>query len=182
MNAVGALEALQFPAYVVDCQRRVRWQNPASIELLGDLRGRLDTSAGLDQHDLARARAAFEQKVDGAPHTELEVSVRRSDGTGVRVAVSSVPLKDCDGAMIGSFGVVQVLGDVDPRSDRAPSLSARQHEVLELLAAGRSTGEMAQQLDISPETVRNHVKRVLGAVGASSRVEAVAKARGLGLI
>ena len=39
-----ALEAVPVPAYIVDLQRRLRWQNAASIELVGDLRGRLDGS------------------------------------------------------------------------------------------------------------------------------------------
>jgi DNA-binding CsgD family transcriptional regulator len=181
-DVVGALEAIQVPAYIVDRQRRIRWQNPTSIELVGDLRGRLDGSAGLDSQDLPRAREAFTQKLNGAPSTELEVSVSRPDGTRVRVAVNSVPLKDADGAMIGSFGLVQVLGEVDPSSERPPALSPRERETLMLLAAGCSTGEMAKEMSISVETVRNHVKRVLRNLGASSRVEAVAKARRVGLI
>jgi DNA-binding CsgD family transcriptional regulator len=181
-GVVGMLEAVRIPAYIVDCHRRVRWQNAASIELVGDLRGRLDGSIGLDQQDLARAREVFAQKQNGAEHTELEVSVARPDGTRVRVAVSSVPLKDDDGVMIGSFGLVQVLRHVERRSERAPSLSPRERETLTLLAAGSSTAEMAEQMGISKETVRNHVKRVLRTIGASSRVEAVAKARRLGLI
>jgi LuxR family transcriptional regulator, regulator of acetate metabolism len=55
-------------------------------------------------------------------------------------------------------------------------------ETLTLLAAGCSTREMAKEMSISVETVRNHVKRVLRNLGASSRVEAVAKARRVGLI
>jgi DNA-binding CsgD family transcriptional regulator len=41
---------------------------------------------------------------------------------------------------------------------------------------------MAQQMHIAKETVRNHVRRVLGSLDASSRLEAVAKARRVGLI
>jgi DNA-binding CsgD family transcriptional regulator len=181
-DVVGTLEAIRVPAYIVDRQRRVRWQNPASIELVGNLRGRLDGSAGLDPEDLPRAREAFAQKLNGAPSAELEVSVARPDGTRVRVAVNSVPLKDADGVVIGSFGLVQVLGEVDPSSERAPALSPRERETLMLLAAGCSTERMAQEMFISTETVRNHVKRVLRSLGASSRVEAVAKARRVGLI
>jgi len=181
-DIVQLLEAMRVPAYIVDRQRRLRWQNAASIELVGDLRGRLDSSVGLDPKDLARARQAFARKLNGAAHTQLEVTVARRDGTPVRTSVSSVPLKDADGVMIGSFGLVQVLGEVEPTSASAPSLSPRERETLTLLAAGLSTVQMAEQMGISKETVRNHVKRVLRSLGARSRVEAVAKGRRAGLI
>src|SRR5712691_8171353 len=126
------LEAIGVPGYMVDCHRRVRWQNAASIELFGDLRGRLDGGV-LAPEDLGRARDAFARKQKGAPHTELEVSVARRDGTRVRVAVNSVPLKNADGAMIGSFGLVQVLGEIEHSVERAPRLSPRERETLTLL-------------------------------------------------
>jgi DNA-binding CsgD family transcriptional regulator len=146
------------------------------------VRGRLDGSVGLDRDDVGRAREAFERKLNGAAHTELEVSLARPDGTRVRLAVNSVPLKGGDGVVIGSFGLVQVLGEVESSLTRAPSLSPRERETLMLLAAGCSTGQMAEKMSISKETVRNHVKGVLRSLGATSRVEAVAKAREVGLI
>jgi DNA-binding CsgD family transcriptional regulator len=180
-DALPLLEAVGVPAYVVDRHRRVRWQNAASIELVGDLRGRLDGSV-LAPEDLPRARDAFRQKQRGASQTELEVSVARPDGRRVRVAVNSVPIRDAGGAVIGSFGLVQVLGEIDPSLERAPRLSRRERETLALLAAGYSTTQMAEQMSIATETVRNHVKGVLRSLGARSRVEAVAKARRMGLI
>jgi DNA-binding CsgD family transcriptional regulator len=180
-DALPMLEAVMVPAYIVDRHRRVRWQNAASIELVGDLRGRLDGSV-LGPEDLPRAREAFSRKQRGASHTELEVSVARRDGTRVRVAVSSVPLKNRGGNMIGSFGLVQVLGEIEPSFERAPRLSPRERETLTLLAAGYSTPQMAQEMNIATETVRNHVKGVLRGLDASSRVEAVAKARRMGLV
>jgi DNA-binding CsgD family transcriptional regulator len=181
-GALPMLEAVRFPAFIVDSQRRVRWQNEASVELVGDLRGRLDGSAGLSPEDLERAREAFAQKERGASHTELEVSLVRRDGTRVRVAVSSVPLKRPDGAMIGSFGLVQVLEELEPSVGRPPMLRPRERETLALLAAGYSTTKMAHAMGIYKETVRNHVKGLLRSLDARSRVEAVAKARDAGLI
>jgi DNA-binding CsgD family transcriptional regulator len=181
-DAVRALQDVRVPAYIVDRHRRVRWQNIASIELFGDLRGRLDGSVGLDAEDLPRARDAFTQKLNGAQHADVEVSVARADGTRMRVRVSTVPLKDGAGEMIGSFGLIQVLERTEAWSERRPSLSPRERETLALLADGCSTAQMAEQMGIAKETVRNHVKRVLRAIGASSRVEAVAKARQIGLI
>jgi DNA-binding NarL/FixJ family response regulator len=79
----------------------------------------------------------------------------------VRVAVNSVPLKNADGVVVGSFGLIQVLGELEPSLERPPRLSPRERETLTLLAAGYSTAQMAQQMTIAKETVRNHVKRVL---------------------
>ena len=180
--AVVLLEAVAVPAYIVDNDLRVRWQNAASRELVGDLRGRLEINSKDAPEDLDRARDAFTQKQNGAEHTELELSVVRRDGALVRVAVSSVPLKDSAGTMLGSFGLVQVLGEIEAASERPPRLSPRERETLALLAAGNSTTEMAERMSISKETVRNHVKRVLRGLDASSRVEAVAKGRRAGLV
>lgn len=120
--------------------------------------------------------------VPGESHTELEVVTSRRDGGGIRVAVNSVPLRNGNGVLVGSFGLVHVLEELELSSAAAPSLSPREHQTLTLLAAGLSTAQMAEQMGISKETVRNHVKGLLRGLGARSRVEAVARARRAGLI
>jgi DNA-binding CsgD family transcriptional regulator len=181
-GAVALFEVIAVPAYIVDNDLRVRWQNAASRELVGDIRGRLEDNSQIVPEDLHRVREAFAQKQSGAEHTELELSMLRRDGALVRVAVSSVPLKNQAGAMIGSFGIVQVLRELESASERPPRLSPRERETLALLAAGHSTAEIAERMAISKETVRNHIKRVLSGLDANSRVEAVAKARRAGLV
>jgi DNA-binding CsgD family transcriptional regulator len=175
------VEAVGFPAFVVDLDRRIRWQNAAGIETFGDMRGRLDASV-LAPEDVALAREAFARKQMGATHTELEVTVVRADSTRVRVAVSSVPVKGADNAMIGSFGLVKVLAEAGPPAASAPELTPRQRQTLTLLAAGCSTMQMAELMSVSPDTVRNHVKRLFRALGVRSRVEAIAKGREANLI
>jgi len=71
-----------------------------------------------------------------------------------------------------------------PVPDRrdAPALTPRQLEVLELLAEGKSAKEIGQGLYLSEATVRNHVRSLLRALGAHSQLEALAKARRLGLL
>lgn len=65
-----------------------------------------------------------------------------------------------------------------PTSNDARSLfaelTAREREVLALLAEGLSTGDIAQRLVISPNTVRNHIQQILQKLYVHSRVEAVA--------
>ena len=54
------------------------------------------------------------------------------------------------------------------------TLTAREREVLTLLAAGRTTDQMVRELHLSVNTVRNHVQRILKKTGTASRLEAVA--------
>ena len=63
-----------------------------------------------------------------------------------------------------------------------PELSSRKIEILNLVAKGLSNKEIAQIVGVSPETVKDHVAKILEAVGASTRAEAVSMAINLGLI
>ena len=69
----------------------------------------------------------------------------------------------------------------EPRTTGPVELTPRQEQVLRLLGEGASTDEIAAALHLSRETVRNHVRHVLRALGAHSRLEAVAAAHRLGL-
>ncbi len=69
------------------------------------------------------------------------------------------------------------------RRDRAPNLlSDREQEVLALLADGRSTGEIAEQLIIGPATVKTHLHHLYEKLGVSDRAAAVAEGMRRGLL
>jgi DNA-binding NarL/FixJ family response regulator len=61
-------------------------------------------------------------------------------------------------------------------------LSERELEVLECLAQGKTTSQIASELFISDNTVKTHVRHILEKLGASNRAEAVSKAIQMGLI
>ncbi len=61
-------------------------------------------------------------------------------------------------------------------------LSAREAEVLALVAAGRTNGQIAQELFISPKTASVHVTHILDKLGVSSRIEAAMLAARAGLV
>jgi PAS domain S-box-containing protein len=61
-------------------------------------------------------------------------------------------------------------------------LTKREQQVLELMAQGLGTREMAGSMTISPATVRNHVQNILSKFGVHSRAEAIAYAYRHGLI
>jgi len=63
-----------------------------------------------------------------------------------------------------------------------PDLSERQLEVLGLLAAGNNVNEISAELDISPHTVRSHLRKIFEELEVSSQVEAVVRGLREGLI
>jgi LuxR family transcriptional regulator, maltose regulon positive regulatory protein len=72
-------------------------------------------------------------------------------------------------------GAVVVAGLVEP-------LSARELEVLGLVAAGHTNQEIAGVLVVTVETVKSHVGHLLAKLGVANRTQAVARARELGLL
>jgi len=62
------------------------------------------------------------------------------------------------------------------------SVTAREREVIRLLAQGASTGSIAAKLVITERTARNHIQNILCKLGAHSRLEAVARASTSGLL
>ncbi len=69
-------------------------------------------------------------------------------------------------------------------AERIATLTTREKDVLRAFAEGRSTGEVAQRLVISPLTVQSHAKNVLAKLGVHTKVEAVRMAwrHGLGSV
>lgn len=68
------------------------------------------------------------------------------------------------------------------RAPDLPELTPREKIVLHLLAQGLSTKEMAQELRLSPDTVKDHLERLYAKLSARNRVEALERARGLGFL
>ncbi|WP_369252213.1 response regulator [Geodermatophilus amargosae] len=77
--------------------------------------------------------------------------------------------------------VVDALTGQAARPPAFPELTGREREVLELLAAGLPTGQIARRLALSDKTVRNHVSAVLTKLQVPDRAAAVARARDAGI-
>ncbi|MEX0784699.1 MAG: alpha/beta fold hydrolase [Dehalococcoidia bacterium] len=70
----------------------------------------------------------------------------------------------------------------EPRSSPCEPLSVREHEVLALIAGGKTNPEIAEALTIAPATASRHVHNILGKIGATRRSEAAAYALREGLV
>ena len=70
-----------------------------------------------------------------------------------------------------------------PKADQPePLLSEREREVLDLIAAGSTNKEIAEQLFLSPHTVKEHTSTLYRKLNARNRAEAVQRAQRIGLL
>jgi PAS domain S-box-containing protein len=175
-EVADAIDRVRVPAYVIDRQGIIRWLNPAARNLVGDVRGRQFTSV-VAPEESRRAREIFTRNLLGpSAGSDNKAVVMGADGARLSVEVSAVPLRN-GGRVIGVFGQVKDIEDDDPPRPPHPQLTPRQVEVLRLLELGRSTEQIADELHLSSETVRNHIRHLLRALNAHSRLEAVAIGR-----
>jgi len=138
-----------------------------------------------------------------APHMKLVILTAYDDGALLESCLargaSAVLLKDASGLdLITALERVLEGGRVvDPRLTSRTyrqceinlyeqggfeRLSAREHEILRLLARGLNTREMAAELSLMPNTIRSYTQAVLGKLQSKNRVMALANARRLRLI
>lgn len=181
LEAIGgevedAIERVRVPAYVIDPHGIIRYLNPAARKLVGDVRGRQLTSV-VAPEETRRAREIFARNLVGPrAGSDNKVVVIDAEGERLSVEVSAVPLQSGD-HVIGVFGQLLDVEEDDPPPPPHPRLTPRQAEVLRLLEHGRSTVQIADELHLSTETVRNHIRHMLRALNVHSRLEAVAVGR-----
>jgi PAS domain S-box-containing protein len=169
-----ALDRVNVPSYAYDKHGIIRWINRAAHRIMGDIRGRQITSI-VAPEETRRAREAYAKHIVGHEDIEASAVLIGKDGGRVSVEVSAVTLYDGH-RVVGVFGQVT---EVEEEAERPlhPNLTPRQAEVLRLLEHGRSTQQIASDLHLSLETVRNHIRGILRALDVHSRLEAVAVAR-----
>jgi DNA-binding NarL/FixJ family response regulator len=83
-------------------------------------------------------------------------------------------IRAIDAARAGEFYVDPGLSSTIVLDEGDRTLSARQREILQMLADGMQTDAVAEKLGLSTETVRTHTKRILAKLEASTRTQAVA--------
>jgi PAS domain S-box-containing protein len=180
IDLTATLQHVNVPSFVADETGTIAWLNDAAKRTFGDLTGRSFMTVVAPEH-VPLVREQLERKLRrGARVTDYEIDVLTADGRRRRAEVSSVPIEGGDRCH-AVFGVVLASA---PRNGSPPpaELTTRQMEVLRLLGEGASTDQIAAMLHVSRETVRNHVRNILRALGAHSRLEAVAEAHRRGLL
>jgi PAS domain S-box-containing protein len=128
--------------------------------------------------------AHFRRAVEHGEMTDFETVFVDASGQLRGVRAQHLPLRS------GSVIVGVLILAFDPRRppsgvigiESQPRLTPRQREILELIAAGLSTSEIATQLTISRETVRNHLRSLFSELHVHTRLEAIAAAQRLGLL
>lgn len=78
--------------------------------------------------------------------------------------------------------VAHLLRNRELNSTRRPALTGREVEILQWIAEGRTSRQIGEQLFISENTVKNHVRNILDKLGMRSRHEAVRYAEQAGLV
>ena len=89
------------------------------------------------------------------------------------------------GTLLAAFKEAQVIPEtslIPVTAALVEPLSARELEIVQLLARGATNQEIAQQLSIALTTAKKHVSNIIGKLGVSNRAQVAARARDLGLI
>ena len=123
----------------------------------------------------AAARAALTAGAAGAVRQDVD-QVLLLAALAAAAAGLVVLMPDAAGPLLGP------LVPDEGRELPIEPLTARELDVLQLLASGMTNPRISHALEISENTVKFHVTSILGKLGAANRAEAVARAAGLGLI
>jgi DNA-binding CsgD family transcriptional regulator len=163
--------------------RVAAWAAVAGYDMAGDNRSPL--FAAMSRRDWAAAADLFGQAgwsydralmlslLDGEEQLAEAIDIAR--GLGAEPLVRRVAKRMRD------LGLSVPRGPRDSTRANPAGLTARQLEVLALLAAGLANAEIADRLVVSPRTAEHHVAAVLAKLGAANRWEAVRRASELGL-
>jgi PAS domain S-box-containing protein len=165
------------PIMLLDGRRRIVDVNDAMLALLGAKRHRLIGSSIIESIVPAQRELAASQCqgfANSGEHSGTRALIR-GDGSEVQIEFAA-RMAEVGGRRLAIY----VVAGEDPAYSPSPALSGelplteREREVVTLIALGRETAEIAQELHISPETVRTHVRNAMSRLGAHTRAQLVA--------
>jgi DNA-binding NarL/FixJ family response regulator len=175
-------------AAATELRELARVAGTASLRAFADLAEAAVAAAG-GEHD--RARPLLEDAVDrfDAAGARFDAARARIDLAATLLALERVDAAEAEATAalhglreLGAVGEAEraqaLLGDDIPLSE----LTAREREVLSLVADGLTNHEIAERLVVSPHTVHRHVTNLLRKLGLNSRTAAAAHAVRAGLL
>lgn len=196
MNGIEVVDTTGDPAFAVDVEGKIIAWNKAAEYCLGHRRSEVigrHCWRVLRGRDLCSNRYCDKtcpirnMALQGEPVNRTEMFFRNASGERARFGMSTFVL----GAGV-SQEIVHLLQPVTAREGASAEssgpagnnsrLSSRQLEVLRYLGEGKGTRKIAEELGLSPATVRHHVQHILERLKVHSRLEAVALARRIGLL
>lgn len=141
---------------------------------------------GVGGIDIARRLSAEASKtavILYTGHSDRSLLLEALDAGARGFLVKEAPLDDlarairtiCTGGVYVDPALAGFLASPEVAA-RLPTVTKREREILRLLADGMRNEQVAQELSISPLTVRSHVKNAMEKLEADTRTEAVAKA------
>jgi len=149
----------------------VRFSAGQTAEALGELRRVLDVSALAGIHQTI---------IDEGP--KIGPLLAAFDETSDRMGASPNLKPYVNGLLAAWRSRYQSGAELSSRYGRTDPLSAREGDILNLIAKGLSNKEIARSLAIAPETVKSHVKNIFIKLNSEKRAQAVARAQSLGLV
>jgi PAS domain S-box-containing protein len=184
---VSLVDSLVVPVSLHDVYGRFVHMNAAAERAIGfsndQMRGRHFTDT-IPPEARENVEALFRHAVEHGEPTDFETVFEDAGGHRRGTRAQHLPLRRGDtivGVLILAFDAH--LQPSDPvYFEQGPRLTGRQRETLSLLAAGLSTAEVARRLNLSPETIRNHLRNASRELNAHTRLEAIAAAQRLGLL
>jgi DNA-binding NarL/FixJ family response regulator len=153
----------------IEAARRIRNGNPTTSVIMVTM---LEDDASLFTAMRAGARGYV---LKGAHHQELLQTIRTVAGGQVLFGAAIAS------RIVNYFQTVEAdLKSAMPDA-LSPELTARELEMLDLIAKGVSNPQIARQLVISDKTVRNHITSIFSKLQVADRAQAIIKARNAGL-
>jgi PAS domain S-box-containing protein len=181
------VDSLVVPASLHDVNGRFVHMNAAAERACGKSNAEMvgqELTVLLPPEVHESVQTQFRRAVEHGAPTDFETVFVDGDRHLRGVRAQHLPLRNDDvivGVLILAFDVRRPPSE-PIRAVPDPQLTPRQLEILELIAAGLSTADVARELTLSPETVRNHLRNAFSELRVHTRVEAIAMAQRLGLL
>ena len=185
-----ALERSRHPMLIADNQRRWVTGNAAACELLGIAREEIpwrtmdDFTAPSERKRLEEQWGAFLASGGAEGWYQLYLPDRGTVSVEFSATANVLPARHLSVFIAPEEpSAEQARGAIAREANWAPvavegngrlQLSEREREVMTLVASGLQSGDIAERLFLSPETVKSHVHNAMGKLGAHTRAHAVA--------